>query len=118
MSKYVIWDKTTSVIVPTGKVYTPQEWIVKYPAAGVDGIKFVISGGAINGALMMEYTSMVERYTNEGCDFSNCATDREVLDAIEAFEVAQAEASAAKAAEPTAEERIAAAMEYQNAIAE
>ena len=117
MSKYLVWDKTSDVIVPAGKVYTAQEWIVKHPICGVEGVKIVMSGGVINGALMAEYTSMVEDYAVRGCDFSACTTDQEHLDAIEAFEIAKAEEEAAKAAEPTAEERIAAAMEYQNAIA-
>ena len=46
-----------------------------------------------------------------GCDFSNCITDQDYLDAIEAFEdVKEAEAKAAASA-PSAAERQAAALE-------
>ena len=34
----------------------------------------------------MEYTSFKDNYERQGCDFSQCETKQDVLDAIEAFE--------------------------------
>ena len=48
-------------------------------------------------------------YSAQGCDFSKCTTNEEKLEAIEAFE----DAMSAPSTEPTTDERIAAALEYQ-----
>lgn len=109
MSKYAIWDKQSHVITPVGEVFTPAQWIQRYPVAGVPTIKVVCAGGEINGAFFGTLGSMVEMYAKSGCDFSACKTDQEKLDAIEAFE----DAKNATAATPSADERIAAALEYQ-----
>lgn len=114
MSRYAIWNKADPIITPIGEVLTAEKWIERYPVAGVASIKIVCAGGEINGAFFGTLGQMVDIYTKNGCDFSSCVTDQDKLDAIEAFEDAQN----AQRNEPTAEERIAAAMEYQNAIAE
>lgn len=87
--RYQIWDKTSNIITPSMRVFTPNEWIVSHPACGVEGIKTVIGGGSINGNVCYEFNSMVESYTKRGCDLSECTTDQEYLDTIEAFEDAQ-----------------------------
>ena len=92
--RYQIWNKTDNVITPIGEVLTPEQWILRYPIAGVEGVKIIIGGGVINGTVMFEYTSTVERFERMGCDFSNCKTERDVLDAMEAFEDAMGNASA------------------------
>lgn len=107
MSRYTIWDKTSPVITPVGEVLTPQEWIARYPIAGLDSIKVVCAGGEINGAFFGTLGQMKEMYSAQGCDFSACETDREHLDAIEAFE----DSINTPSGEPTAEERTAAALE-------
>ena len=121
MARYQIWNKQDTIITPSGEVFTPEQWIAKHPIAGVEGIKTVISGDVVNGALLYELTGFVKRVEQMGCDFSQCTTDQEYLDVIEAFEDAQAaaaaeaalaEAEAATAAEAT-QERIAAALEAQ-----
>lgn len=109
MSKrYAIWDKKTPVITPVGEVLSAEQWIQRYPVAGVSTIKVVCAGGEINGAFFGTLGQMKEMYAKH-IDFSSCATDQDVLDAIEAFEDAMNEPSD----EPSAEERIAAALEYQ-----
>ena len=86
----------------------------KHPIAGIETLKTVISGEVINGALLYEFTGFVKRMEQMGCDFSACTTDEEYLNAIEAFEDAQAKAAAEAAATAvTTEERIAAALEAQ-----
>lgn len=113
MSRYAIWNKADPIITPIGEVLTAEQWISRYPVAGVESIKVVCAAGEINGAFFGTLGQMVQMYENAGCDFSACTTDEEKLAAIEAFEDEQNTPSD----EPTAEERIAAAMEYQNAMA-
>ena len=110
MSRYVIWDETSSVIVPTGKVFTAEEWLDQYPMARLDDIYLVVAGGKINGAFCQEYTSLVDVYTQAGCDFTGCETMQDHLDRIEQFED---ERNAAQSDYIDPNERIAAALEAQ-----
>ena len=114
MSRYAIWNKTDSIITPIGEVLTPEQWIERYPVAGLNTITVVCAAGEVNGAFFGTLGQMVQMYEAQGCDFSACTTEEEKLEAIEAFE----DAMNAPSTEPTSEERIAAALEYQNAIAE
>lgn len=111
MKRYSIWDKKSVIIVPTGKVFTAEQWIEKYPVAGIDSITVVCSAGEINGGFFGTLGQMKQTYEAQGCDFSACTTNEEVLEAIEAFE----DAMNAPSGEPTPDERQAAALE---AIAE
>lgn len=109
MARYAIWNKTDPILTPIGEVLTAEKWIERYPIAGLETIKVVCSGGEINGGFFGTLGQMKEMYSKAGCDFSACETDEEILEAIEAFEDAQN----APSTEATAEERIAAALEYQ-----
>ena len=109
MKRYAIWNKTDTIITPKGEVLTPEQWIKRFPVAGIDTITVVCSAGEINGAFFGTLGQMVLNAENMGCDFSSCTTNEEKLATIEAFE----DAMNAPSTEPTAEERIAAAMEYQ-----
>ena len=114
MGKYKLWNKV-DIIYTYGAPYkfTPAQWLQQFPWAEVEPC--VISGeGVVNGAFCMPYSDFIAKRARDGCDFSGCETAQEHLDAIEAFEAAMS----APSTEPTAEERIAAAMEYQNALAE
>ena len=128
MSKYAIWNKQDPILTPIGEVLTADQWIQRYPIAGVESITVVCAGGEINGAFFGTLGSMVDMYTKQGCDFSACTTPEEKLAAIEAFEEAR-EAEAAAAAKAAAEAEaanaelnaaslasIAASMEYQNLL--
>lgn len=114
MKRYAIWDKVSPVIVPTGKVFTAEQWKEEYPVAAIDSITVVCSAGEINGGFFGTLGQMVQMYEAQGADFSACESDEDKLAVIEAFE----DAMNAPSDEATAEERIAAALEYQNAIAE
>lgn len=114
MARYQIWNKKDEIITPVGEFFTAEQWIARYPIAGLDRIKVVCAGGEINGAFFGTLSQMKEMYAKNGCDFSNCVTDQDYLDAIEQFE----DMLNAPSTEPTAEERIAAALEYQNLLAE
>lgn len=109
MSRYAIWNKQDPILTPIGEVLTAAQWIERYPVAGVENIKVVCAGGEINGAFFGTLGQMVEMYSKQGCDFSACLTDEEKLAAIESFEDEMNKPDET----PTAEERIAAAMEYQ-----
>ena len=114
MKRYAIWNKQDTIITPIGEVLTAEQWIQRYPVAGVPTITVVCAAGEINGAFFGTLGQMVQTYEGMGADFSACTTDEEKLGVIEAFENALKTASE----EPTAEERIAAALEYQNIMAE
>ena len=117
MSKYAIWNKQDPIITPICEVLTAEQWIQRYPVAGVPSITVICAAGEINGAFFGTLGQMVELYTKQGCDFSACETPENKLAAIEAFEDAkEAEAKAAAEAaanEISTDERIAAALEAQ-----
>lgn len=117
MKRYAIWNKLDNIITPIGEVLTPEQWIKRYPIAGLDSITVICAAGEINGGFFGTLGQMVSMYEQMGCDFSECATAQDKLNVIEAFDderEAQAKAAAeAKANEISTEERIAAALEAQ-----
>lgn len=128
MSKYAIWNKKDPILTPIGEVLTAEQWIERYPIAGVATINVVCAAGEINGAFFGTLGSMVEMYERQGANFSACETPEDKLAVIEAFED-EREAAAAAAAKAQAEQEamnaelnatslasIAASMEYQNML--
>jgi hypothetical protein len=113
MARYAIWDRQTPIITHTGKIYTAAEWVQRHPVLGLSSVVPVCGGGEINGAYMGTLGAMVERAEREGCDFSDCVTNEEKLARVEEHEKRAGERTAA-----SAEERIAAALEYQNLMAD
>ena len=109
MKRYAIWDKVSPIITPIGEVLTAEQWVTRYPAAGVPSITVVCGAGEINGSFFGTLGQMVQMYAAQGADFSACITNEDKLDVIEAFE----DAMNAPSSEASAEERIAAALEYQ-----
>jgi len=126
--RYAIWNKQDQILTPIGEVLSAEQWIKRYPIAGLESITVVCAGGEINGAFFGTLGQMVEMYEKEGCDFSACLTSEEKLAKIEAFEdkrntKAAEEAKAKAAAEAQNAElnasslaSIAASMEYQNML--
>ena len=109
LKRYAIWDKQTTIITPIFEVLTPEQWIERYPVAAIPTITVVCGAGEINGSFFGTLGQMVQTYEAMGCDFSACTTDEEKLEAIEAFE----DMMNTPSDEPTTDERIAAALEYQ-----
>ena len=107
MKRYAIWDKQSPIITPSGEVLTAEQWIQRYPVAGVPSITVVCGAGEINGAFFGTLGQMVQMYEAQGADFSECETDEDKLVVIEAFE----DAMNAPSTEPTVEERQATALE-------
>ena len=124
MKRYAIWDKASPVIVPTGAVFTAEQWIEKYPAAAMDSITVVCAAGEINGGFFGTLGQMAQMYEAQGADFSACATAEEKLAVIEAWEDAKEAEAAEASANAAAQEElnaaslasIAASMEYQNML--
>ena len=112
LKKYAIWDKQTQVITPIGEVLTPEQWIDRYPAAGVETVTVVCAAGEVNGAFFGTLGQMVQMYEAQGADFSEAETDEEKLEVIEEWEDTVNEGDG----ESTPEERIAAALEYNNLL--
>ena len=117
MAKYVFWDKQTDIYTlgkdkDTGKMcWTAQEYIdEKAPWAANPNVKVIVAGGAINGLLFMEYEATKEFYLNQGMEIPEGTSDEEVLSLMEAWD------NRVIVPEPDANERIAAALEYQNLI--
>lgn len=129
MSKYYqIWNRTDSVITPIYEILTPEEWMTRYPAAAVEALVPVVAAGEINGGFFGTLNEMARRAANEGCDFTGCETNEQILDRIEEFEDerrAKAEAAAKERQEAEAANAyvsaealasISASMEYQNLL--
>lgn len=105
--RYAIWNKQDPILTPIGEVLTAEQWIQRYPIAGVPSITVVCGAGEINGAFFGTLGQMVQMYEAQGADFSSCETAEDKLAVIEAFE----DAMNAPSTEPTPEERQAAALE-------
>ena len=114
MARYAIWDKQSDIYTlgrdaETGKMrWTALEYIERHaPWAMNPGVKVVVGGGVVNGTVFMELGAAVEHYKRLGARIEDGMSDEEALAAIEYFEDNPPEP------EPTAEERIAAMMEFQ-----
>ena len=107
--RYAILNKQDPIITPVGEVLSAAQWVERYPVAGIPSITVVCAAGEVNGGFFGTLGQMEQLYAAQGCDLSACATAEEKLAAIEAFE----DALNAPSTEPTADERIAAALEYQ-----
>ena len=112
MAKYKIWDQESNIYTPVGEELTPDQWKARYGWIRIPGAKMVISDGLINGAFVAEFTSFVETYVRMGVEFTEGMSDQDKLDAIAAFEEAPVVNVVA-----SADERIAAEMEYNTIVA-
>lgn len=110
MKRYAIWDKKSQIITPVGEVLSPEQWKARYPVAALDNITVVCGAGEINGSFFGTLGQMKQMYEANGVDFSSCETPEQCLEAIEAYEDEMNKPNT----EPTTEERIAAALEFQN----
>lgn len=115
MRRYAIWNKKTDIITPIGEVLTPEQWIERYPWIRIEGLVPVVAAGVFSGGLIAELSQMKSMCEAEGATFEDGLTNEELLSAIEAFEDTRNKEAAS---EVSAEERIAAALEYQNMLAE
>lgn len=110
MKRYAVWNKKDPILTPIGEVLTAKQWIERYPVAGIESVTVICGAGEINGAYFGTLNQMVQLYEAQGADFSKCEIAEDKLAVIEAFEDEMNKPNT----EPTAEERIAAALEFQN----
>lgn len=116
MSRYKIWDKTSDIYTlgkdENGKMrFVAQEYMEQKAAWAMNpNVKVIVGGGAINGTVFMEFDATVDFYKKQGANITDYMTDDEILNAIEYFEDNPPEADA------TADERIAAALEFSNLL--
>lgn len=113
LKRYAIWNKQDPILTPVGRVFTAEEWMQRYPVARLENITVVCSAGEINGGYFGTLGQLVHTYESGGVDFSECKTDEEKLEVIEAFE----ESLNTPTYEVSTEERIAAALEAQVMLA-
>lgn len=119
MKKYKLWDKKEKIYTlgrdaQTGKmVWDASEYIEQRApwAAGPD-VKVVVAQGAVNGMVFMGLESMKKTYESMGLEIPDSVTDEQALQLIEDFEALNNMPDNT----PSAQERIAAAMEYQNLL--
>ena len=109
MTRYAIFDNFINIITPVGEVLSAQDWKNRYPVANLDSITIVCGAGEINGSFFGTLGQMKDMYAAQGCDFSECTTNEEILQKIEDFE----DELNTPSTEPSTNERIAAALEYQ-----
>lgn len=114
MKRYAIWNKKDEIITPVGEILTAEQWIERYPIAKLDRITVICSAGEINGGYFGTLGQMKQMYEDMGADFDGCETGEEVLQAIEEFEDQMN--CPEDNGESAPEERIAAALEYQNLL--
>ncbi len=103
--KYKIWNKEDTLYTPSGKAMTKSEVFTQYPLAKVKGVDFIICDAPISMGVFMEYSQTVESYKQAGAEITDKMSQREVLDAITAFENKPVDTT------PSIEERTAAALE-------
>lgn len=105
MKKLIIYDKKTTYMYPSGAVATPERVMKDYPAA--ESFTFVIETTEAQEVMYGFYplSSLRSQYNID----SSLSVEESLL-SIEKIMNVHEEAST----EPTAEERIASALEYQN----
>lgn len=106
--KYKIWDRQETLITPIGEVLTPEEVFERFPASRLEHMKYIICDAPVNMAVFMEFEATKEQYKRMGANITDDMTDQEVLDVIAEFEETPPPDPG-----PTAEERIAAMLEFQ-----
>ena len=115
--RYKIWDKQSDIYTlgrdSTGKSkFTAQEYINSHAQwAANSAVKVIVGGGVINGTVFMEFNATADHYKRLGAAITDGMTDTQVLQAIEDFEDHPPVSDM-----PTAEERIAAALEFNNLL--
>ena len=104
-----IWNKQDDLYTPAGKMYTAEEQFAEVPLARIQD--YVIADQPVNKAVWDNFEMLKDVYSSQ-VDYSKCTTHQDVLDAICDFREAQEAAAQEAAAQPSTEERTAAALEF------
>ena len=117
MSKcYAIWDKVSDIYTPVGEKLTAEQWISRYGWINAPGAVPIVQAGLLNGGYSGELSQMKAIAEQQGAVFDEELSGQDLLDAIEAWEDEMNKPVDPSEQEATAEERIAAALEYQNLL--
>lgn len=108
--KAVLYDRTTTYMFPSGKLATPEIVAAEYPATQAFDYVFITD---VAGQMIQRIEPLAQIRDRYGVS-DDCTVD-EALSIITDILNTPAEA---QEPEPSAEERIAAALEYQNMMAE
>lgn len=121
--KYKIWNKTDTLVSLAGEEFTAEQIFAKYAWAKKSLAKCIIADDIIELKVFMEFNqtkdfykkqinSAIESGTEGLVVITDTMTDEEVLNAISVFE------DTPIVTESTAEERIAAQLEFQSMMAD
>ena len=118
--RYQVWNRTDDIYTPSGHMFTPEQWLDLYQWAKNPKARMIISAGTINGGICMEFDQMVAHYRDRGANIPDSILndDEAVIAAIEACEDAEQLAAMEASQIPSAEERIASALELQTLMME
>lgn len=108
--RYKVWDKQETLVTPIGEVLTADQVKAKFPMAALPNFEFIICDAPISMGVFMELEQTKSHYKNLGVEITEGMTGQEVCDAITQFEEIK------PVPEPSAEERIAASLEFQNML--
>ena len=107
---YELWDKQTNLILPDGNIYKPEA-IMSMNGFGFTRFADTVLG--YQGQIVYEIQNLDILKSMHNITESD---PKKALTAIEKAKSDAAQTAAAAENEPTAEERIAAALEYQNLL--
>ena len=85
--RYAIWNKQDPVLTPIGEVLTAEQWIQRYPIAGVESITIVCAGGEINVSQSVELSYTDVNIANSNASRKYCHT-LAFVEASNTFELA------------------------------
>ncbi len=108
MGLYKLWDKKETLHTFTGESLTAEQVLERYPWVGNPKAELIICNADITLGRADSLNDLRRLYETQGMIVEENATPQDVLDCIEKWEMRVVETP------PTAEERIAAAMEFQN----
>lgn len=97
--RYVLWDRKTPIHTPIGKVYTPEEWMKKYPWMRLPNAVPVVSSCAVNGKVIFDLYGRKHDLELLGETFEDGLSDQELLDCIEEIETRRAQEKASNEVE-------------------
>lgn len=108
--KFKLWDRQEILYTPAGRAFTPAEIFAQFPLANNPASQWIIQDDEINMGMFQNLSMTKGQLIDQGMEVPEGATNEEVLQCIENWYNRKPENPV------TVEERIAAAMEFQNAM--
>lgn len=118
--RYKIWDKKEDIVLlgPDSRFgksrWSAEEYMeVKAQWAKEPNAKVVVAAGSINGLIFRPFDDLIYSVQRRGFEIPDGLSDDEILMLIEEFQDQKND----EPSPPSAEERIASALEFQNLLA-